>query len=191
MLKISIAKLQPSIRRLTGATIGQAHAEQLRGLVRQGESGEPQTVILDFGGVEGASASYLKRLLGPLFAPPDGQDSLTNEVSLVATRIEHTDLEEDIQEYLAGKGYALIVADTTTGKTKFRKLLGRLDRAAAETFEELRQLKKTTAAQLYARHPERTSNQTAWNNRLAQLVEMRIARRSREGRFWIYQPTVT
>jgi len=191
MLKVSVAKLQPASRRLTGATIGQAHADQLADLVRQVEPGEPQTVILDFVGIEGASASYLKRLLGPLFVPPDGQDGFTNEVSLVATRIEHADLEEDIQDYLAGKGYALIVADITTGKTKFRKLLGRLDRAAAETFDELRELKKTTAAQLYERHPDQTSNQTAWNNRLAQLVEMRIARRSREGRFWIYQPTVT
>jgi len=52
------------------------------------------------------------------------------------------------------------------------------------------ELKKTTAADMYERHQEATTNQTAWNNRLVQLVEMRIARRSREGRFWIYEPTV-
>lgn len=191
MLKISVAKLQPPSRRLTGATIGQSHADQVRELLSRATPSAPEIVILDFAGVESATASYLKRLLAPFFAPPTDAGAFKAEVFPIATRVEHSDLREDLQDYLAGKGLALIEADTPAGKPKFRQLLGRLDRAALETFEELRELKTTTAAQLYERHRKETTNQTAWNNRLAQLVALRVAHRIRDGRFWIYQPTVS
>lgn len=147
-------------------------------------------VILDFLGVEGASASYLKRLVHPFFAPPGAPDGLPREIAPIATNVEAADLKEELDEYLAGKGRAIVLADRISTRPRFRQLLGRLDGAAAETFRELQKLKRSTAAELYERHRQETTNQTAWNNRLAQLVEMRIARRTRVGRFWIYEPIV-
>lgn len=190
MLKISVAKLKPGTGRLTGATIGQSHADQLLAQLKAATSSDPQIVVFDFAGIESASASYLKRLLAPFFPPADNASAPNPELFPLATRIEHPDLREDLQEYLSGKGLALIEADTQAGRPKFRNLLGRLDRAAMETLDELRKLKSTTAAQLYERHRKETTNQTAWNNRLAQLVAMRVAHRIRDGRFWIYEPTV-
>src|SRR3974390_1895046 len=102
MLKVSVAKLQPATSRLTGATIGQSHADQVRDLISHASHPHPQIVILDFGGVESATPSYLKRFLAPFF-PAAADASVPNtEAFPVATRIEHSDLREDLQEYLAG-----------------------------------------------------------------------------------------
>jgi hypothetical protein len=191
VLTISIAKLKPSHQRLTGAVTGDAHGLQLKQLIARALVADRDTVILDFADIESASASYLKRLINPFFETPGAPEGLDHEVSPILTKVEHPDLKEDLEDYLAGKGRVLIHADIRHGRPKFKAFLGRLDGAAAETFKELRELKQATAAQLHERHDQDMSNQTAWNNRLVQLVDMRIARRAREGRFWIYQPTVS
>ena len=190
MLTIGIAKLKPSSPRLNGATVGEAHARQVLAAVAEHPPEETETVVLDFAGIEGASASYLKRLISLFFATPDECAGFPHDVAPILTNVTSSDLKEEIEDFLAGKGRVLIVADRHHDQLKLRQLLGRLDGAAAETFRELRDLKKTTAAELYERHREETTNQTAWNNRLVQLVELHIARRVRAGRFWIYEPTV-
>jgi hypothetical protein len=191
VLRISICKLSPPGRRLTGAAIGEGHAQQLRGLVNNDQPAEAALVLLDFRGVESASASYLKRLLNPFFAAAGSPDGFSQDVFPVAVNVGSSDLKEDLEDYLCGKGRVLIVGRLVNGRPEFECLLGCLDGAAAETFNELRELGETTAAELFERHEKRTTNQTAWNNRLAQLLELRIARRRREGRLWIYQPAVT
>jgi hypothetical protein len=190
VLTISIAKLKPSNRRLAGAAIGEEHAKQMHGIFAKQPPEKAGTVFLDFADIESASASYLKRLINPFFVPPGEPDGFPQEVFPIAVNVESPDLKEELEDYLGGKGRVLIVADPRQNEPKYRELLGRLDGAAAQTFHELRELKKATAGDLYERHAEETTNQTAWNNRLVQLVDMRIARRSREGRFWIYEPTV-
>lgn len=189
MLTISIAKLEFSSPRLHGATIGEHHAALVRDAVAAQQQ-PADSVILDFAGIESATASYLKRLINPFFAAPGSPEGFATEVSPILIGVDSPDLREEITDFLSGKGRVLIVADRDTRPPKFQQLLGRLDGAAAETFQELRTMKRTTAAELYERHREETTNQTAWNNRLAQLVEMRIARRDRAGRFWMYEPTV-
>lgn len=189
MLTIRIANLNPFSSRLHGATIGDQHAAQIRErIVRHAQPAHFAT--LDFDRVEGASASYLKRLFNPFYASPGDPEGFPREIAPVLVNIQSTDLKEEIDDYLAGKNRVLIVADLETDPPRFRQLLGHLDGAAAETFQELQVMKKSTAAELYERHRTETTNQTAWNNRLVQLVEMRIARRRRDGRFWIYEPTV-
>ncbi len=189
MLTIRIDSLNPFHPRLHGATIGEKHAVQVR--ERIARNAQPTDfAALDFDRVEGASASYLKRVLNPFYAPAGDLEGFPREIAPVLVNVQSADLREEIEDYLAGKGRVLILADRALDPPRFRQLLGRLDGAAAETFQELQAIKKTTAAELYERHKGETTNQTAWNNRLVQLVEMRIARRRREGRFWIYEPTV-
>jgi hypothetical protein len=186
---ICIAKLKPFGPRLHGAAIGEEHARLVRDLIiRHPESDD--SIVLDFSQVQGASASYLKRLLHPFFAPPSDPESLPRQIAPIAINVEAADLKEELHDYLAGKGHAMVLADRLPKRPRFRQLLGRLDGAAAETFRELQALKKSTAAELYERHRQETTNQTSWNNRLVQLVELRIARRARVGRFWVYEPIV-
>lgn len=184
MLKICITGLLPANPRLNGATVGEAHAEQVRAAIAAAPLAGGGIAVLDFGGVESASASYLKRLLSLFF------DAKTPPVP-VLVNVEAADLVEDLEDYLSNKGRVLVVAHEVRNELRLSRLLGRMDGAAAETFQELAKLKEATALQLYERHRERTTNQTAWNNRLVQLVNLGVARRRREGRFWIYQPTVT
>ena len=169
--------------------MGEAHASEMRAQIMAANS-ESQ-VILDFTEIKSASASYLKRVLNPFFAPLSDPESFRREVAPVATNILSRDLREDMVAYLASSERVLILGKEVGDNIQYVDLLGRLDGAAAETFTELCNLKTTTAAQLYERYKDRTTNQTAWNNRLAKLVDMRIARRYREGRIWIYQPSLT
>ena len=189
MLTICIDKLKPSSPWLHGSAIGEKHAKQARELIAK-QAGPNDSAILDFGRVESATASYLKRLINPFFEPAGAPEGLPREMAPILVNVNSSDLKEEIENYLAENGRVLILADLRESQPRFRQLLGRLDRAAAETFKELRELNRCTAAALYERHREKTTNQTAWNNRLAQLVEMRLARRGRLGRFWIYEPTV-
>ena len=186
---ICIAKLKPFSPRLHGATIGEEHARQVLEQVAN-YSVNDDSIILDFSGLEGASASYLKRLLNPFFAQRGDKNAFPRPIFPIVMNVESSDLKEELDDYLAGKGCALVLADRSPKRPKFRELLGCLDGAAAETFKELQALKKSTAAELYGRNSHRTTNQTAWNNRLRQLVEMRIARRTRIGRVWVYEPIV-
>jgi hypothetical protein len=176
---------------LTGAAIGETHARELRRLVLESALSDGDIVALDFSGVESASASYLKRIIDPFFGPSGGSDDLPTAAVPILLNADSGDLREDLQDHLEGKGRVLVIADEIEGGLRFNRLIGTLDRAATETYQELCRAKEVTAQQLYDRFPGRTTNQTAWNNRLAQLLELRIARRRREGRLWIYQPTVT
>lgn len=190
MLLINIAKLSPVAARLTGAAIGEAHFGQIKNLITNAPNKGDLTVVLNFTDIESASASYLKRLLNPFFADSSEPEGFAQNTVPVATNINTLDLNEDLEAFFVGKGYVLTVVDYNDQVPKFKNFIGRLERTASETLLQLRKLNQATAAQLYEQHPDNTTNQTAWNNRLVQLVKMRIARRTRVGRFWIYQPTV-
>ncbi|MDB6033130.1 MAG: hypothetical protein JWM16_3468, partial [Verrucomicrobiales bacterium] len=173
-----------------GGEFGEEHANQMRETISFASPNHGDTVLLDFGGIESATSSYLKRLLNPFFIPAGEPGGFEKELHPIIINVQHQDLREDLEDHLNGKRRVIILAEITQGRPAFKSLVGTLDGAAAETFVELRELKRSTAAQLYERHRGQTTNQTAWNNRLAHLVELRIARRTREGRFWIYQPTL-
>lgn len=190
MPRIFVSHLLPQSARLAGSAIGDEHARQIGALLAVAAPGDRQAVF-DFVGIDSASASYLKRVFNPFFEGVEVGDDIAAGFSPVLVNIAAPDLIEDLEDYLAGKDRALVVAAEDGPALRFMRLLGRLDGAAAETFDELRRLREVTAQRLFELHPERTTNQTAWNNRLAQLVALRVASRRREGRFWIYQPTVT
>jgi hypothetical protein len=189
MLTIPINELTPKGALLTGSLIGEEHARQIAQRIRD-QLPAGGVVALDFTGINNVSASYLKRLLGPLLAH-DGrtEDPLAAVMPVVVNA--GSDLVEELEDYLEGKCAVLQMAAEKDGTIRLHRLLGELDGAAAETFGELRKRGKVTAQELFeAQPPNRTSNQTAWNNRLAQLVELKIANRHRTGRVWIYHTTI-
>lgn len=191
MLKVGIGQLKPAGKRLNGGVTGEAHFEQMRRLVEGHCTPKVEVVLLDFSGVEGASASYLKRLLNPFFSAVDDLAGLHWDLYPVAINVDSPDLREDLEAYLVAHERVLVVGRLVKGIVVFDGLLGRLAGAAAETFKELRERGRATAEELYKVNPAGMRNQTAWNNRLAQLVELRIARRVRDGRIWTYEPTLT
>lgn len=190
MPKILVSELKPQSTRLAGSAIGEKHLQQVLAILDSANSSD-QLAIFDFDKVESVTASYLKRLLNPFLAARNSGESIAHHFFPIVVNVEAGDLLEDLEDYLIGKDQALVIAAFYASELHFVRLLGRLDGAASETFDELRRHKNVTAQMLFDLHPDRTTNQTAWNNRLAQLVTLRLAHRHREGRFWIYQPTVT
>jgi hypothetical protein len=79
-----------------------------------------------------------------------------------------------------------ILPDVTTSIAAAR-LLGPLDPALQETLDLLIRMRQATATELHnADAAKRTVN--AWNNRLSDLFYRRLARRSKVGRHWVYEP---
>lgn len=193
-----------------GATLGQEHRRPLidfleRELGRQ--DGQAALVILDFYGIESASASYIKATLVAL-----------SQAGEAAMRGESPDPASDalpaLQVYPMVAGLAPDVADeldlvlrdcrgaclealacTTSGVTRAavhpaieEGLLWTLDLVARERI--------VTATHLYEQFPydrqgpPRAVTVTAWNNRLAELHRLRLAHRTRQGRQWFYHSLV-
>lgn len=190
MIRIQLSTLTPTTSHPTGSIIGDEHARQIIEAYRASESADA-IVLLDFVGIAAVSASYLKRITSLWFT--DEQKSLGSFASpaLVLANVSGPDLLEDIETFLRSKDKVALLASSVGESIRFSRILGALEGAAAETFEELQKWTEVTAQVLYERYPNRTTNQTAWNNRLAQLFEMRIARRRKEGRLWIYSPTIS
>ena len=188
MLHITISQLEPQESHLHGATIGEAHADQISKLVRDNHTAD--VVILDFTGILTASASYFKRVISPFFHPPSVSGGFAQETFPVGINITSPDLREELSDFLIGKDLVLTEANFEGQQLIRPRLIGELEGASEETYRELQAMGKATAAQLHEKFPQKSVNQTAWNNRLAQLLDLRVAQRERSGRFWIYQPTV-
>jgi hypothetical protein len=188
VLHVPIHELEPKSSHLHGATIGEAHAEQISKLAR-GHS-ECAVVIIDFKGVVTASASYFKRVISPFFQTPNNSGLFARETFPIGINITSIDLREELTDFLVGKGWVLIEAQLEGSQLSNPQIIGELEGASEETYRELQAMGKATAAELHEKFPQKSVNQTAWNNRLAQLLDLRVAQRERSGRFWIYQPTV-
>ncbi len=181
MLRIQLAQLPPAGSVLAGATLGDNHAAEITRLATT--QGKPAlSVVLDFAGVESITASYLKAVFKVFVADWNSPVQLYPLVANVGS----ADLRYELESYLSGKDRALqevsLVGDNVIPVT----MVGRLESSAADAYQQLNAVGPTSAAGLHERNPEKASNQTAWNNRLTKLFELRLAHRERVGRNWIY-----
>ena len=67
-------------------------------------------------------------------------------------------------------------------------LHGTLDDALSDTLAVLTQCESATATSLHDRFHDRKISATGWNNRLADLHQLRLALRRKVGRQWLYEP---
>jgi hypothetical protein len=68
------------------------------------------------------------------------------------------------------------------------KLLGHLDSTLAFTLRAAGQQGTVTAPELHRAFPRDKVTVSAWNNRLNDLLALRLVRRIRAGRAWRYEP---
>lgn len=185
----------PTALHLYGATLGEKH---LNGLLREivGLS-DGALVILDFTGVEAASASYLKATYGRLLAAAIRSAGSSG----VSNKIEHGEdclniyptvagLSEDVRGEFDLLLAALSLPGVEAGRWKGEKLIsgrvrGPLEGVLKETLQRVTTMRHATAFDMV---DERLRNPTAWNNRLADLYRLRLVRRVKEGRQWVYTP---
>lgn len=197
-----------------GAIPGQQHLapllDRLAGGPSLDEPGEAVAldVVLDMDEVETATASYLKAtflyllrragaveagVLRPLDRSVQARDQV-GRASQAALNIFpmvaglSPDVREELDELLVGRKLsALEVVELEGQRILQARLRGVREGIVVDTLRILMREGEATAAQLFERYGSGI-NVTGWNNRLADLHWLRLARRRKEGRFWIYAP---
>jgi hypothetical protein len=187
---------------VAGATLGELHLEPLRATLQRSAAvveaaGLGEIVVLDFAGIESATASYVKAtVIGLLRAgaasagarPADGAPVALNIFPVMKGLNDELRAElRDVAE--AQEVPWLEVVELRADGIARARLYGPLDRALRDTLEIVTRRTRATATMLHADHPRTPPiSITAWNNRLSDLHARRLLRRERDGRQWTYLP---
>lgn len=187
-----------------GATLGEEWLQPLvASLVSEadtlaGSSGE--VILLDLTGIETATASFLKATIIALLKA--GQRAAIGEQQLAGANVPAlpawnifpcvmglaADVREELVEVLGSpRLVCLEVLEWDATTIHKARLHGTLERTLWDTLASLISAPSgLTASQLHESHREEGINQTAWNNRLSDLFRLRLVRRVRQGRHWLY-----
>lgn len=183
---------------LHGATLGQEHRKQL---CDELEGNATQTsslgalVVVDFTGIESITASYVKAIVlaliraGMRFVDPNEPSDLPAlDIFPVVTNLS-AEIAEEIGEVMTSNHRvcleALQLDETSISKAR---LLGNPDPSINDTLKILVSEGSATATQLFEKNNSKNITVNGWNNRLADLHRLRLARREKQGRQWLYIP---
>jgi hypothetical protein len=188
----------------SGIVTGNLHARLLASEIsRAPVSPEGVIVVIDFNGVEIATASYIRSavlwltLCGRMHAGAlNAAEQKTLDLSALQSLnvfpvVEGTkdDVEDEIHEVYARRGLPCLRVEQMMGEViSCGDILGELDPSIARTIEVIEGLPELTAEELHTRFPEEGINVTAWNNRLSELFRLRMVRRVKQGKVWKYRP---
>jgi hypothetical protein len=141
-----------------------------------------ETIVLDWKGIEIASASYFGSTFVTLLRMAiNGElDRYFILVGLNKTAMEELKLVLDLQQLVA------LVGDLKDGKVKNLQIVGSLDPAYAETLEALQQKAPVSATELH-KHSRSKIGKTGWINRLTNLHRLRLAKKERVGREYVFE----
>lgn len=203
-----------------GAELGHEHARRVATLLDAATPAGPEGCILgwDCAGLEYCTASCLKAGLvtvagwgrwetGSLTLPEveamQARGYQPREVFVVVLNAD-AEIAEAVDAVFGRRGWpVLLTAGRTTSPSQAENsslseafarahLLGEAEATALRTLDDLRGRRQVTALELHARFSRRESvSATAWNNRLHDLYRLRLARRVRRGKTWIYSPLAT
>lgn len=141
-----------------------------------------EQVTLDFSDVLIVTASWLGAMLLPLYRwAADDQTDLF----FVLVYGAETDWLDDLS-LVARHNRKLFLIRPTAGKTQAAALLGPIEAAEQRTLMKVVELGEVTGAMLERECPEENIRATGWNNRLKELYEKRVLRRSKRGREQVY-----
>ncbi len=191
----------PSAKHAIGSTLGekmlQPLVDELQAANAELHIGSGELVVLDFTGIESATASFLKatviRLLRAGSRFVDEPTLTSGAATDLALNIYPSvyglaaDVREELTEILASQRLVCLEAKAwNTVDITAAKLHGPLEGSLWTTLYRLLGTEGATAAELHERYPSEGINPTAWNNRLAELYRLRLVRRVRRGRPWLY-----
>ncbi|HEX8549946.1 MAG TPA: hypothetical protein VF681_00185 [Abditibacteriaceae bacterium] len=181
---------------LAGATLGERHIAPLLHRIDSGGFDESpgQVVVLSFEGLLSATSSYLKATALSLYFKAGVQPTGTGVVGEPDYHIFpmvyglNEELQEGINEvFSARKLYCLEALEIEDDKVAKANLWGTPDEHLLETLTALEELEQASASDLREHVKSRIST-TGWNNRLYDLYRLRLVRRSKRDRQWIYEP---
>lgn len=170
---------------LRGQLLGKKHFAHVCGLLAPVPLGE--LVLLDFGGVELVTGSWINAVIVPLFRWAAEEQ---NDLFPVLSNAEETWLD-DLALVAGWTHQCYLVAKGTRYPPKCATLVGLLEPSQRSTLEAVVESGSVTGAQLERQRRRDRTKATAWNNRLKDLHAKRLLRRHKMGREQVYSPVVT
>jgi hypothetical protein len=199
MIHFEFARQSTHSKHFAGATVGELHIQPLLAKLNSLPSvAKPHDVVLlDFNRVESVTASYTKatvvRLLrmsgavppGTATARPDGVPALP--IYPVVMNVDG-EVRAELDEVLTARKLCCLEATLVTpDHIQEANLIGAHDKVVVETLLTLQAAGTATASQLQAVSGG-TISTTGWSNRLYDLFNLRLVRRAKHDRQWIYEP---
>ena len=169
---------------LAGKSGGLRDLPKFMAAVEEALSGD--TVVLDWSGIEIVTASYLGATFGTLLrmAMSGDLDRYFVMTGLNKAGLDELKLVIEVQKLIA------LVGDLhKDGSLHNVQSIGMLDPAYAETLQVVQKVKTASATNLYRRAPNSGTRigKTAWINRLSNLHRLRLVRKQRVGRQYIFE----
>lgn len=200
-----IGKMTPRTTKPVGATLGEQHLADARRAIADGTLAEGALVILDFAGMETTNSSYLRATAlwllrcGQLSVRPDemlarsGDPNLPRpyDIYCALTNVEG-EVAQETEDFFNSRPIPILIARKLSGKSIVSATLaGNLEPVLKKTLSLVCLAGAVSATELHARFKSQGVSVTAWNNRLADLCALRLIRRQRQGKQWIYEPLTT
>ena len=191
--------LVPGAPNALGATLGQDCMEKVLSSL-EAATDDDHTLILDLTGIQAVNASFLKATVFWLFQcgqayvkqqPRTSDEHWAERPLRVFPAVTGCSGEvmSDVDDFFSGRQVPILHVDEGTADRIIKgHLLGRLDPVLDKTLAGLVAAGEATAAELAATSDDAITL-NGWNNRLADLHLLRLARRRRRGKFWVYTPT--
>jgi hypothetical protein len=170
---------------LAGVLNGRSALGRLLPLINS-EPGAPEPVFLDFGGIEVATASYLRECVLAFRDLIRGRNSYY--YSVIANPNES--VRDELLELTRARADVLMTCELANdGTVNQPAILGELEAKQLLTFNLVQQHGETDAGELMREYGEREKVQhtTAWNNRLSALVSLGLVVEMRQGRLKRYR----
>jgi len=169
---------------LSGAMSGRQFLAKLLAEIHEPE--EPELVFLDFGGIEVATASYLRE---SVLAFRNAVRQRRSNLYPVVANINEA-VRDELVELVKARGDVLMTCTLDpNGRVQDKSLIGELDPKQRITFDLVGRQTETDAAALNREHGEAEDvKQTAWNNRLAALAARGLVIELSFGRAKKYKP---
>lgn len=162
---------------LAGKSDGLRDFPKLFGAVEQAPMGE--TVVLDWEGVEIATASYFGATLVALL-----RMAVAGELDryFIAANLNKTCLDE-LKLVLDLQGLVVLAGEWRGGRVRNAQVLGALEAPYRSTLAVIGEREVASATELHtAQEPGTAIGKTGWINRLSYLHKLRLIRKERVGR---------
>ncbi len=202
MTILQILKMKPPTPKAVGATLGEQHFADVRKSIADGTAEDGTVFVLDFTGIETTNGSYLRAsalwLLrcGQLTVRPDemlaGTADPTSptpaDIYCLLANVQG-EVAQEVDDFFNSRSLPILVARTLSAKgVESATIAGTLEPVLRKTLALVSRSGAVTATELHSRSKTEGVSVTAWNNRLADLCALRLIRRRREGKQWIYEP---
>jgi hypothetical protein len=171
---------------LAGAVAGKAVFVRLIAATGS-EPEEPTALIMDFGGVEVATASFLRETV---FASKTYMRARQSSLYPVVANL-NDEIRDELAVLTEALSDAIISCEiSSSGLLSNIQLIGKLDPKQQLTFDYIIENRVADANTLKERlgDTEKAKNTNAWNNRLAGLVARGVIKEFSRGRAKFYKP---